>query len=170
LKAEYMPPGRELDVAVQDPHLLGWCRAVPNRVWCQHHNGVFVSDDGAETFRKVESIRPTGYGFPALAHPQDPRTAWFVSAGKDEARVPLDGRLVVSRTRDGGDSFEMLGTGLPQRGSYDLIYRHALNVDAGGERLAMGSTTGNLWTSEDAGDSWTLVSSTLPPISAVAFA
>ena len=34
----------------------------------------------------------------------------------------------------------------------------------------MGSTTGNLWVSEDGGDSWDHVSAHLPPIAVVQFA
>jgi hypothetical protein len=50
------------------------------------------------------------------------------------------------------------------------VYRHALALDAGGERLAFGSTTGGFWVSEDQGDSWTCVTHTLPPVYAVRFA
>ena len=88
----------------------------------------------------------------------------------DEVRVPVDGRMVVTRTRDGGDSFDVLGRGLPQRDAYDLVYRHGLDVDAGGEQLLLGSTTGSLWYSGDAGDSFVPVSSNLPPIHSVRFA
>jgi hypothetical protein len=63
-----------------------------------------------------------------------------------------------------------LGTGLPQENAYDLIYRHGLEVDDEGERLAMGSTTGGLWTSADGGDHWAALEARLPPIYAVRFA
>ena len=82
----------------------------------------------------------------------------------------MDGKLVVSRTRDGGASFEVLDRGLPQEHAYDLVYRHGLDVDADGRRLAMGSTTGALWISEDQGDRWECLSTHLPPIYAVRFA
>ena len=64
----------------------------------------------------------------------------------------------------------MLTEGLPQAHAYDVVYRHALAIDATGERLAFGSTTGGLWVSEDQGDSWANVSHTLPPVYAVRFA
>jgi hypothetical protein len=48
-----------------------------------------------------------------------------------------------------------------------LVYRHGLDVGADGRTLLMGSTTGNLWASGDAGDSWQAVSAHLPPVSAV---
>ena len=82
---------------------------------------------------------------------------------------PVDGRLVVSRTRDGGETFEILREGLPQRHAYDLVYRHALAVDETGQRLAFGSTTGGLWVSENGGETWTAPDMRLPPVAAVRF-
>ena len=102
-------------------------------------------------------------------HPRAPDTAWFVPAIKDERRIPVDGILVVARTSDGGRSFETLSKGLPAPPAYDLIYRHGLAVDATGERLAMGSTTGAVWTAEDGGESWQLFSAHLPPVYCVRF-
>jgi hypothetical protein len=170
LRNAYMPPERAYDANVQDPHLIAACAAAPDAVWCQHHNGLFRSADAAETFAEIEPPAPSGFGFAVAAHPADPLTAWFAPAVKDDCRVPVDGRLVVTRTRDGGASFEALSAGLPQTASYDLIYRHALVVDGDGRRLAMGSTTGNLWVSDTAGEDWTQVAGHLPPIAQVAFA
>ena len=42
-------------------------------------------------------------------------------------------------------------------------------MDRTGDRLAMGSTTGNLWTSEAGGQAWTQAPAHLPPIYVVAF-
>jgi len=75
--------------------------------------------------------------------------------------------LVVTRTRDGGRSFDVLREGLPQEHAYDLVYRHALELDDTGERLAFGSTTGNLWVSEDQGDTFQCVATSLPPVYSV---
>jgi len=169
LRNDYLPPDQAYEPGVQDPHLIAACPADPDVVWCQHHNGIFKSEDGAETFAEITDVKPSVFGFAVAAHPKDRETAWFVPAIKDEKRVPVDGRLVVTRTRDGGKSFEVLSEGLPQSGCYDLIYRHALDVDGSGERLAMGSTTGSLWVSETGGERWTLVSAHLPPIAQVAF-
>lgn len=115
-------------------------------------------------------MKPAVFGFAVAADPKDANTAWFVPGIKDQYRVPVDGRLVVTRTRDGGASFESLSEGLPQADCYDLVYRHALAVDDAGARLAMGSTTGNLWISENGGKAWTHVSAHLPPIAVVRFA
>lgn len=167
---EYMPPERREDPITQDVHRLARCAAHPNAVWCQHHNGVFRSEDSGHTWREITAIKPSKFGFAVAAHPSDPKTAWFVPAIKDERRIPVDGKLVVARTRDGGQSFKVLRQGLPQRHAYDLVWRHGLAVDESGDRLALGSTSGGLWTSEDGGESWTALAARLPPVVAVRFA
>jgi photosystem II stability/assembly factor-like uncharacterized protein len=102
-------------------------------------------------------------------HPRDPDTAWFVPAIKDERRIPVEGRVVVARTRDGGKTCQMLRNGLPQEHAYDITFRHALDIDETGDRLAFGTTTGSLWVTEDQGDSWQAVSERLPPVYCVRF-
>jgi len=119
---------------------------------------------------EISGVEPSVFGFPVVVHPREPDTAWFVPEIKDEKRIPRDGRLVVTRTRDGGKSFDVLANGLPQNHAYDVVYRHALAIDATGDKLAFGSTTGGLWVSEDQGDSWSGVTHTLPPVHAVRFA
>ena len=166
--AEYMPPNRRDDPSIQDPHRIAVCRTQPEAMWTQHHNGVFRTIDGGRAWTHVPAARPSAFGFAVAVHPTEPDTAWFAPAIKDERRVPVDATLVVSRTRDGGRTFDVLTRGLPSP-SFDLIYRHALDVDAGGNVLAMGSTTGGLWISEDGGDSWRTISTNLPPIYAVRF-
>ena len=169
MRAEYMPPERTMDPNIQDPHCLVQCTGAPDNFWAQHHNGVFRSSDTCRSWQEIETAQPSRFGFAAVVHPGDPETAWFVPAVKDECRVPVDGRLVVSRTRDGGQTFETLSQGLPEERSYDLVYRHAMDIDLSGETLAVGSTTGSLWISENQGDLWNCISNHLPPIYCVRF-
>jgi photosystem II stability/assembly factor-like uncharacterized protein len=169
MSAGYMPPERSEDPNIQDPHRMAQCRAQPDALWVQHHDGIFRSTDGGASWRRVMAS-PSSFGFAVAVHPRDPDTAWFVPAVKDECRVPVDGRLVVTRTRDGGRSFETLHHGLPPPPAYDLVYRHGLAIDRTGERLAMGSTTGALWVTDDGGDHWQCLSAHLPPIYALHFA
>jgi len=136
----------------------------PDKLWIQHHNGVFASRDGGHNFTQIDQIDPSTFGFAVAVHPKDGDTAWCVPAVKDEHRIPTDGKLVVTRTRDGGTSWDKLTAGLPQEDAYDLVFRHALDVDESGQLLAFGSTTGNLWISENGGDSWMQMSGTLPPV------
>lgn len=166
--AEYMPPGLQDNPDAQDAHRMVQCPASPDRLWIQHHNGIFRSDDG-KTWNRVVNVSPSEFGFAVAVHPRDPDTAWFVPAVKDERRYPADAKLVVNRTRDGGKTFETLNKGLPDS-AYDLVYRHCLAIDGTGNKLAFGSTTGGMWSSDDGGDSWSLLPTRLPPVHAVAFA
>ena len=168
--ADYMPPERREDPAIQDPHRLVRCPGQPDALWVQHHNGVFRSTDNGARWIPIENVPPSKFGFAVAVHPEDGNTAWLVPAVKDECRIPVDGKVVVARTRDGGESFDVLTDGLPQTHAYDLVFRHALDIDGSGERLAFGSTTGALWVSEDQGDSWQTIATHLPPVYAVRFA
>jgi hypothetical protein len=169
MRAAYMPPERAMDPGIQDPHRVALCRARPDKMWAQHHNGIFTTDDGGESWRELTDVKPSSFGFAVAVHPQEPETAWFVPGVSDEHRLPPDGRVIVTRTRDDGASFQVLDRGLPREHAYDLTFRHALDLDSSGERLAFGTTTGSLWISSDQGDSWEMVSVHLPPVYAVRF-
>jgi hypothetical protein len=166
--ADYMPPELVADGNTQDPHRIVRCAAQPDVLWCQHHGGIWCSTNNADSWHEIKAPL-SSFGFAVAVHPQDANTAWFVPAVKDEKRVPVDGALVVNRTRDGGQSFESFRSGLPQQHAYDLVYRHGLVVSDDGEHLLMGSTTGGLWASADGGEHWQSVSQNLPPIYAVKF-
>lgn len=144
------------------------CPASPDALWVQHHGGVFMSTDGGQQWQE---LRPpvSNFGFAVAVHPAKPEVAWFAPAHSDQRREPVDGKVVVNRTRDGGKSFDTIADGLPDQ-AYDLVYRHGLAVDDSGERLVMGSTTGGLWFSHNGGDSWSMSPARLPPIYAVSFA
>ena len=169
MRSDFVPPGLEDDPDTQDPHRIVRCAASPDVLWTQHHCGIFKSIDNGELWSQITEAGPSTFGFAVAVHPNDPDTAWFVPAIDDEVRVPVDGRLVVTRTRDGGATFDVLSDGLPQTDAYDLVYRHALDIDATGDQLMMGSTTGSLWWTGNGGDSWTEVTSNLPPINSVSF-
>ena len=165
--AEFMPPERRNDPNIQDPHCLVTCQSAPEAMWVAHHNGIFRSTDRAASWQHVTGIKPSTFGFAVAVHPRDPQTAWFVPAIKDESRYPVDARFVVSRTRDGGQSCDVLARGLPTEPSYDIVYRHGLSIDSSGNTLAMGSTTGHLWLTDNGGDDWQQIAGFLPPIYAV---
>lgn len=168
--AAYMPPDRRNDPVIQDPHSVVVCPAHPDVMWAQHHNGIFRTTDGAKSWHEITTATPSTFGFAVAAHPKDENTAWFVPAIKDEQRIPVEGKLVVSRTTDGGQTFEVLRSGLPQSHAYDIVFRHALDVDQTGQRIAFGSTTGGVWCSENIGDEWHALPGRLPPVHSVRFA
>lgn len=170
MRAEYLPPDQSGDPNLQDPHRMVQCRSRPATLWVQHHNGIFRTTTGGEVWHEIENVKPSAFGFAVAVHPDNPDTAWFVPAVKDECRVPVDGKLVVLRTRDGGQSFDVLDAGLPASHCYDIVFRHCLDVDSTGDRLVMGSSTGSLWVSENGGDSWQTVATHLPQIYCARFA
>jgi len=57
--------------------------------------------------------------------------------------------------------------GLPQANAYDIVLRHGLDV--AGDRLCFGSTTGNVYVSEDRGESWQCLGNNFPPVYSVRF-
>ncbi|HUS68127.1 MAG TPA: exo-alpha-sialidase [Kofleriaceae bacterium] len=152
-----------------DPHFVELCPGQPDHVWQQNHSGVFYSADAAATWNRVSAPdRGVHFGFPVAVHPQDGKTAWLVPGRGDQERMAIDGGLFVARTQDGGKTWEQQREGLPQEHAYDVVYRHALGNS--GDSLAFGSTTGNLYVSENGGDSWRTVANNLPPIYSVRFA
>ena len=170
MKADYLPADSADDENTQDPHSLVQCAVRPNVLWVQHHCGIYRSVDGGRQWHSVVAPAPSGFGFAVACDPNNPQRAWFVPAQADACRIPVDGQMVVTRTDDGGASFDVLGAGLPQSHAYHLAYRHGLDVTADGQTLALASTTGGLWVSANAGERWQCVSNDLPPVAAVKFA
>ena len=169
MKADYMPEESAYDENIQDVHCMVQCAARPDTLWVQHHCGIYRSSDGAQTWQAVSPPQPSGFGFAVACDPRNPQRAWFVPAQADACRIPVDGRMVVTRTDDGGASFQVFGDGLPQSNAYHLVYRHALDVAGDGQTLAMASTTGGLWVSFDAGERWQALSRDLPPVAVLRF-
>lgn len=169
MTAGYVPPEQAEAPEFQDPHCVVQSPSDPGVFWCQHHMGIWRSADDLATWEQVH-VEPSSFGFPTAVHPQQPDTAWFIPAHSDQKRAPIDGRVVVTRTRDGGRTFDVLTDGLPQVHAYDLVLRHALDVAADGEQLAFGSTTGNLFATADGGERWHAVARHLPPIYSVRYA
>ena len=169
MSASYMPEGSQDEANTQDVHALVHCDAQPDAIWIQHHCGIYKSEDGAHTWQHIEATPPSGFGFPVACDPHNPLRAWFVPALADSKRYPADGRLVVTRTDDGGKTFKTFGQGLPEQHAYHLVYRHGLTVANDGQALAIASTTGGLWASADAGEAWHCISRDLPPVAVVKF-
>jgi hypothetical protein len=169
MRAEYMPPEKAHEPNIQDPHCVVQCKGAPDHFWAQHHNGIFKSSDNLRSWQELTTLQPSVFGFPVAVHPKDPNTAWFVPAINDQRRIPVSGQVVVTRTRDGGKTCEVLKSGLPQQHAYDIVYRHALDIDDTGTSLAFGSTTGSLWISDNQGDTWQTVAEHLPPVYCVRF-
>lgn len=167
MKADYLPPDSEQDPNTQDPHRMVQCAASPDVLWVQHHCGLYRSTDGGLKWTPITAPAPSGFGFAVACDPQNPLRAWFAPATSDTFRYPVDGKLVVNRTDDGGKTFQTFSRGLPQANAYHLVYRHSLALAPDRKTLALSSTTGGLWISADAGEQWHCISRDLPPVAAV---
>lgn len=167
LRADYLPdPYAEYG---HDPHYLAAAPSNPDVLWQQNHCGVFRSADRGRTWRDVsQASGPVNFGFPIAIDEQDADTAWVVPGISDDQRMAVDGAMCVGRTEDGGQTWTELRNGLPQRHCYDIVFRHALDIR--GETLVFGTTTGNLFLSENRGDSWISLGNYFPPIYSVRFA
>ncbi len=166
MRNEYMPdPEAEWG---HDPHFVTASPAQPDHLWQQSHCGVYYSDDGAQNWKHV-SIPDAGvyFGFPIAADAHDGRTAWVVPARADSERMAINGGLFVARTTDGGQSWQSFRKGLPQDNAYDIVYRHGLDV--AGDCVCFGSTTGNVYLSEDRGETWQCLGNNFPPVYSVRF-
>ncbi len=167
LRADYLPdPFSEYG---HDPHFMVASPSNPDILWQQNHCGVFRSTNGGKTWQDISQPNgPVKFGFPIAVDAHDPDTAWVVPGISDEMRMPVNQALFVGRTEDGGQTWQELRKGLPQENAYDVVFRHALDIDE--EQLAFGSTTGNLYYSSNRGDDWSCISHNLPPIYSVRFA
>ena len=170
MHAPYMPPEMEDSANTQDVHSLSLCDAHPEVMWVQHHAGVYRSVDGGANFARLTAPLPSDFGFVIVADPVDPLRAWVAPALADTFRYAPDGAMCVMRTDDGGKTWQAFRSGLPQSHAYDLVYRHGLALAPDRKTMAMASTTGNVWTSVDAGEKWVALDAQLPPVAAVAWA
>ncbi|PCJ62303.1 MAG: glycosyl hydrolase [Planctomycetota bacterium] len=167
LKAEFLPnPDAEIG---QDPHFVTQCKNEPDKLWQQNHCGIFNSKDGGKNWHDVSDKTANAYfGFAVAVDEKDGDTAWVIPAENDDKRIAIDGALRVCRTEDGGKSWKQLTDGLPRENCFDLVFRHALDIS--GDLLVFGTTTGNLYLSENRGDSWTCLGNSFPPIYSVRLA
>ncbi len=166
LRADYLPnPQAEVG---HDPHMLVACASNPDVLWQQNHCGIFKSTDGAKNWIDVTAENKlANFGFAMAVDAKNPDQAWVIPGVSDEIRVAVDGALVVCRTDDGGKSWQEYRSGLPQDNSFDIVYRHALDISD--DYLVFGTTTGNLFLSNDKGENWKALSHYLPMVYSVHF-
>lgn len=166
LRADYLPdPSSEYG---QDPHLIDWCKSNTGVMWQQNHCGIFRTEDAGANWEDITDFKgPANFGFAVAAHETDPNVAWVVPGVSDVNRIAVDQSLCVCRTDDAGKTWQDFRAGLPQGTAFDITYRHALALQ--GEELVFGTTTGNLYHSADAGESWNTISSNLPMVHSVEF-
>ncbi|MEM1119558.1 MAG: glycosyl hydrolase [Bacteroidota bacterium] len=164
LIAAYLPnPNVEIG---HDPHRLFACATDPQVMWQQNHCGIFRSIDGAKNWQLVSnSNRIPHYGFALAIDHQNPERAWVIPATSDEVRIAPNKALTVCRTDDGGETWQALTSGLPQENCFDIVFRHSLAISK--NVLAFGTTTGNIYLSEDQGENWTCLTNNIARVDCV---
>jgi hypothetical protein len=166
LRSEQIPdPTAEVGHCV---HRIAMHASRPQVLFMQKHWDVMRSDDAGESWREVSGNLPSDFGFPIEVHAHEPETVYVVPIQSDSEHFPPQGRLRVYRSRSGGDEWEALTQGLPQRDCYVNVLRDATSVDALDPcGLYVGTTGGQVYASADAGDSWSPIVRDLPPVLAV---
>jgi BNR/Asp-box repeat len=140
----------------------------PNTLFMQKHWDVMRTDDAGGSWREISGNLPSDFGFPIDVHAHEPETVYVVPIKSDSEHYPPDGQLRVYRSRAGGDDWEPLTKGLPQRDVYLNVLRDAMSVDSLDPcGIYFGTSGGQVYASADAGDSWTPIVRDLPAVLSV---
>jgi photosystem II stability/assembly factor-like uncharacterized protein len=140
----------------------------PDVLFMQKHWDVMRSDDAGEMWHEVSGNLPSDFGFPIAVHAHEPETIYVVPIKSDSEHYPPEGKLRVYRSRSGGETWEALTNGLPQRDCYVNIYRTAMAVDSLDScGVYFGTTGGQVYASADSGDNWTCIVHDLPKVLSV---
>ena len=166
LRSQHIPdPTAEVGHCV---HRLAMHRSRPQVLFMQKHWDVMRTDDGGDSWREVSGNLPTDFGFVIDVHAHEPETIYVVPIKSDSEHFPLDGKLQVYRSKTGGETWEPLTKGLPQKDCYVNVLRDAMAVDSlDACGVYFGTTGGQVYASANGGDSWSAIVSNLPPVLSV---
>jgi len=166
LRSQFLPdPGAEVGHCV---HRIAQHPTKPNVLFMQKHWDVMRTDDAGESWREVSGDLPTDFGFVVDVHAHEPETVYVVPIKSDSEHYPLDGKLRVYRSRAGGNEWEALTKGLPQKDCYVNVLRDAMSVDTLDPcGIYFGTTGGQVYGSRDSGDSWAPIVRDLPAVLSV---
>ncbi|HEX7880449.1 MAG TPA: sialidase family protein, partial [Candidatus Eisenbacteria bacterium] len=166
LSSQYIPdPNAEVGHCV---HRIASHPSKPDTLFMQKHWDIMRSDNGGDSWTEVSGNLPTDFGFPIDVHAHEPETIYVVPIKSDSEHYPLDGKLQVWRSRSGGNEWEPLTKGLPQKDCYVNILRDAMSVDRLDScGIYFGTTGGQVYCSSDSGDSWNAIVHDLPAVLSV---
>jgi photosystem II stability/assembly factor-like uncharacterized protein len=166
LRSEGIPdPDAEVGHCV---HRIAMHPSRPDTLFMQKHWDVMRTDDAGENWREISGDLPTDFGFPIAVHAHDPETIYVVPITSDSEHYPPEGKLRVYRSRSGGDEWEPLTDGLPQRNCYVNVLRDAMAMDSLDDcGIYFGTTGGQVYCSPDGGDTWSAIVRDLPAVLSV---
>jgi photosystem II stability/assembly factor-like uncharacterized protein len=149
-------------------HGLAMHPSRPGVLFMQKHWDVMRSDDGGRSWIEISGNLPTDFGFPIAVHAHEPDTIYVVPIKSDSEHFPPEGKLRVYRSRTGGNEWEALTKGLPQKDCYVNVLRSAMAVDTLDPcGIYFGTTGGQVYASANSGDSWTPIVHDLPAVLSV---
>ncbi len=166
LRSQYIPdPDAETGHCV---HHIAMSPKRPGTLFMQKHWDVMRSDDSGDNWHEVSGNLPTDFGFVIDVHAHEPETIYVVPIKSDSEHFPLEGKLQVYRSKSGGNEWEALKKGLPQKDCYVNVLRDAMAVDTLDKcGIYFGTTGGQVYCSPDAGDSWNPIVENLPAVLSV---
>ncbi len=167
LKSQFELPDPDAEVG-HCVHRIALHPTRPNVLFMQKHWDVMRSDDAGESWHEISGNLPTDFGFPIDVHAHEPETVYVVPIKNDSEHFPPDGKLRVYRSRTGGNEWEALTNGLPQRDCYVNVLRDAMTVDSLDPcGIYFGTSGGQVYGSANAGDNWTPIVRDLPAVLSV---
>ncbi len=167
LNSNYELPDPQAEVG-HCVHSLAVHPSRPDVLYMQKHWDVMRSDNAGDSWREVSGNLPSDFGFPIAVHAHEPQTVYVVPIKSDSEHYPPDGRLRVYRSRSGGEDWQPLTRGLPQKNCYVNVLRSALAVDSLNPcGVYFGTTGGQVYVSADSGENWAAIVETLPPVLSV---
>ncbi len=140
----------------------------PDVLFMQKHWDVLRTDNAGGQWTEVSGNLPSDFGFPIDVHAHEPETIFVVPIKSDSEHFPPDGRLRVYRSRTGGNEWEPLTQGLPQKDCYVNVLRDVMAVDQLDTcGVYFGTTGGQVYCSANGGDSWNAIVRDLPAVYSV---
>ena len=166
LRSEYIPdPNADVGHCV---HHVAFHPSRLDVLFMQKHWDVMRSDNAGESWQEVSGNLPSDFGFVIDVHAHEPETIYVVPIKSDSEHFPPEGKLRVYRSRTGGNEWEALTKGLPQRDCYVNVLRDAMAVDSLDPcGVYFGTTGGQVYASPDGGDSWAPIARNLPAVLSV---
>jgi photosystem II stability/assembly factor-like uncharacterized protein len=166
LYSQYIPnPTAEVGHCV---HHVAMNPKRPNVLFMQKHWDVMRSDNAGDSWTEVSGNLPTDFGFVIDVHAHEPETIFVVPIKSDGEHYPPEGKLRVFRSKSGGNEWEALTNGLPQKDCYVNVLRDAMAVDRLDKcGVYFGTTGGQVYASADGGDSWNPIVEHLPAVLSV---
>jgi len=167
LKSPYQLPDPDAEVG-HCVHRIALHPSRPDVLFMQKHWDVLRTDNAGDQWTEVSGNLPSDFGFPIDVHAHEPETIFVVPIKSDSEHYPPEGKLRVYRSKTGGQEWEPLGKGLPQKDCYVNVLRDAMAVDALEPcGIYFGTTGGQVYGSADGGDSWNAIVRDLPAVLSV---